>query len=616
MKPVSLFKLGICVQKHSKMKLLGIFLTIAGFCHSQTPTLQQVTTAGNATTNDIYVNRILGVDANRSSIIIGTGNSYLSGGLNGQSYIIGYYNTVYTSSFQAVLGSANNVHGDANAVVGRHNTAGTISNSGLLLGYQNTMNSDKGMSVGVQNEVYAAKASAFGYINKAYGYESSALGIANYTGSSGNRAVAFGVENHSLGEKSAAFGIENNASGKKSAAFGYKCTTSGLYSYAFGKENTVTSTRGVAIGCNNSVIADYALAFGRDLENNVASSVKMGVSNSAYLMILNSGNVGIGTTDPKAKLHLIGSGGVTSASDNPFAGDLIIQANTGGRSTTNGAMLEFNIPAATSGGNNWGQARIVTVAGNPYDNDATGKMILGTRRYNGHWVYGDDITIDGIGSVGIGTTNPNEKLHVNGNQFLNGYLSFPHSYGDANDGKIGNSQFAPGLDIVGINNDNTFRKVQVWGQITQNQNDGTNTWVGANYFNGNVGIGTTSLTGTDYKLYVETGIRTRKVKVDQVGWPDYVFRNEYKLLSLTDLEKFILQNGHLPEVPSAEEVERNGINLGDNQALLLKKVEELTLYLIEFEKKLNSQNVTIQEQQQEINKLKAKVKASDKNNNN
>jgi hypothetical protein len=66
------------------------------------------------------------------------------------------------------------------------------------------------------------------------------------------------------------------------------------------------------------------------------------------------------------------------------------------------------------------------------------------------------------------------------------------------------------------------------------------------------------------------------------GWSDYVFNDDYKLRSLSSLESFIKQNKHLPEVPSAKEVEEKGISVGDNQALLLKKIEELTLYVIEF----------------------------------
>jgi hypothetical protein len=112
--------------------------------------------------------------------------------------------------------------------------------------------------------------------------------------------------------------------------------------------------------------------------------------------------------------------------------------------------------------------------------------------------------------------------------------------------------------------------------------------------NGSVGIGTTNINAT-YKLFVEGAIRTRKVKVDQLTWPDFVFDKTYRLLPLTELEKFIAANHHLPDVPSAATVAKDGLDLGDNQATLLKKIEELTLYLIEQNKRIDAQDKTIEE---------------------
>jgi hypothetical protein len=123
--------------------------------------------------------------------------------------------------------------------------------------------------------------------------------------------------------------------------------------------------------------------------------------------------------------------------------------------------------------------------------------------------------------------------------------------------------------------------------------------------NGNVGIGTTNTSDTAYKLFVEKGIRTRKVKVDITAWPDYVFKPTYKLPSLNELEAFLLNNQHLPDVPSATEVEKNGVDLGNNQAILLKKVEELTLYMIDLNKKVEALA-------KENEELKKKVTATNK----
>jgi len=99
--------------------------------------------------------------------------------------------------------------------------------------------------------------------------------------------------------------------------------------------------------------------------------------------------------------------------------------------------------------------------------------------------------------------------------------------------------------------------------------------------NGNVGIGTDV---PKEKLSVNGKIRAHEIKVETANWPDYVFKSDYKLPSLTETEKFIKENGHLPDVPKAADVEANGISLGEMNKILLKKIEELTLHVIEKEK--------------------------------
>jgi hypothetical protein len=95
---------------------------------------------------------------------------------------------------------------------------------------------------------------------------------------------------------------------------------------------------------------------------------------------------------------------------------------------------------------------------------------------------------------------------------------------------------------------------------------------------GLVGIGTTS---PSEKLEVNGTIRSKEVKVEASPWPDYVFSSDYNLMSLQELQDYINTNGHLPEVPDAATVEEGGIALGEMNAKLLKKIEELTLYTIE-----------------------------------
>jgi hypothetical protein len=140
--------------------------------------------------------------------------------------------------------------------------------------------------------------------------------------------------------------------------------------------------------------------------------------------------------------------------------------------------------------------------------------------------------------------------------------------------------------------------------------------------NGNVGIGTTNPT---QKLTVKGTVYSTEVKVDlSAGAPDYVFEPTYDLKPLAEIETYIKENKHLPEVPSAKEMEANGLQLGEMNMLLLKKVEELTLHLIEqeaqikklrmsevgsdLEKKLMELSNYIIKQESRIKELELKVK--------
>ncbi|GAB3909975.1 hypothetical protein GCM10028826_17760 [Mucilaginibacter boryungensis] len=127
--------------------------------------------------------------------------------------------------------------------------------------------------------------------------------------------------------------------------------------------------------------------------------------------------------------------------------------------------------------------------------------------------------------------------------------------------------------------------------------------------NGNVGIGTPNSHGD--KLAVNGTVHAKQVNVDMVNWADYVFKPDYHLPTLSEVKTYIDKNSHLPEIPSAQEVEKNGLNLGEMNRLLLKKVEELMLYLIEQNKKLDLQQQQItkqQTQQKEIDELRKQVK--------
>lgn len=121
---------------------------------------------------------------------------------------------------------------------------------------------------------------------------------------------------------------------------------------------------------------------------------------------------------------------------------------------------------------------------------------------------------------------------------------------------------------------------------------------------GNVGIGTLS---PKEKLSVNGNIRAHEIKVETANWPDFVFSKSYCLPSLSQTEQYIAEKGHLPGIPSAKQVNENGVELGEMNAKLLQKIEELTLHMIALAKKTEQQEVLNRQYQQEIKALKAKV---------
>jgi hypothetical protein len=123
--------------------------------------------------------------------------------------------------------------------------------------------------------------------------------------------------------------------------------------------------------------------------------------------------------------------------------------------------------------------------------------------------------------------------------------------------------------------------------------------------NGNIGIGTTT---PDQKLTVNGQVHSTSVVVTSTVPADYVFNTNYHLRPLTEVKAFVDKNHHLPEVPSAADFNKDGQNLGEMNMLLLKKVEELTLYLIEKDKQLAEQKTINQNIQQQLKDLAGQLK--------
>lgn len=119
-----------------------------------------------------------------------------------------------------------------------------------------------------------------------------------------------------------------------------------------------------------------------------------------------------------------------------------------------------------------------------------------------------------------------------------------------------------------------------------------------------IGIGTNSPTEL---LSVNGNIVSKKLRITQNDWADYVFEPSYKLPTLQEVEAHIVKYKHLPDVPSAKQIEQEGVDVGSSQAILLKKIEELTLYMIEQNKRLEQQQKQLKNQQSEIVKLNGKL---------
>lgn len=145
------------------------------------------------------------------------------------------------------------------------------------------------------------------------------------------------------------------------------------------------------------------------------------------------------------------------------------------------------------------------------------------------------------------------------------------------------------------------------GNVTNKYGVYINDAAATNYFGGLVGIGTTNTQG--YSLAVNgSAIFTKAVVKLYANWPDYVFKKGYTLPSLASLSRYIRANNHLPGLPSADSVSKNGVDLGDNQARLLQKIEELTLYIIDQDRKIDAlqkANKRIDALQAQIDEIKA-----------
>ena len=301
-------------------------------------------------------------------------------------------------------------------------------------------------------------------------------------------------------------------------------------------------------------------------------------------------NVGIGTSNPLEKLHVNGKfflerigSGVSYFSYLHWNANTLIMGTPVGTYAHNSVDL---MPGGADEGGLFSRLRMYTATG---PNQQQLKIEFNSEQ---------DCYFNNIGNVGIGTTNPIEKLHVNGKFFLerigSGVSYFSYLHWNANTLIMGTpvgTYAHNSVDLMpgGANEGGLFSRLRMYNATGPDQQQLKIEFNSEQdcYFNntGNVGIG---LTNPTTKLDVAGVIRAHEVKVCLNQGCDYVFADDYKLMNLSDLNHFIKTNRHLPEVAPAAVMEAEGINVSEMNALLLKKIEELTLYVIELKNEIEN----------------------------
>lgn len=290
---------------------------------------------------------------------------------------------------------------------------------------------------------------------------------------------------------------------------------------------------------------------------------------------------------------------LTSKGNTAFGVGSFVNASTGGYNTAIGTnSLRGNI----SGFNNTGlgtNSLMNNIAGS--QNTGIGANALGLAKGNlntsigSHALYGDsngdnNTAIGGYSLRGV-QANASNNTAIGAQSFL--FL------------RTGTNNIAIGYNTASIELTNASNSIYIGANVQPTNSSPINELNIGNWIygkNGTIGIGTSNVTCTNctgYKLFVKDGIKTEKIKVEFAnanGWADYVFEQDYKLLPLKDLKDFISVNKHLPEVPTAQNVVDNGLELKEFNALLLKKIEELTLHIIKL-------NENIEKQDKRINQL-------------
>ncbi|WP_189629027.1 hypothetical protein [Roseivirga thermotolerans] len=348
-----------------------------------------------------------------------------------------------------------------------------------------------------------------------------------------------------------------------------------------------------------------------DLKINADENFFIETNNTERFRITGVGKVGIGTTSPSQLLTVAGN----------------IKVNSG-LFYTDASQVQFGNEAGY-----WAAVNSRGINTGDWTNSPSyGEFITGSNYNMQFKIQGQTrLFIDKAnGNVGIGTSSPNAKLEVNPNGNGNAIgtkdnidgvsriYAWNQSSGTNSAAQLmlnaGSSDFGDRGATIQYTSTGNILNIDNTGDPSSviaftNRTSTTTAEAMRIHSNGNVGIGTAS---PNEKLEVngnalfQGNIESMKVKVTQTpgNWPDYIFSPTYELKPLKEVEQFIQQNRHLPEVPSAKEVEANGLDLGDMEATLLKKIEELTLYVIDQNKRLEKLETENKELKEEIKLIK------------
>lgn len=328
--------------------------------------------------------------------------------------------------------------------------------------------------------------------------------------------------------------------------------------------------------------------------NNITFNTDGGNGYSEKVRIDNTGNVGIGTDSPEAKLQ------INTANEMPL------------KMVSRDASFYFSHHLLSlSAKSTFGYVPYIEWRA-PNGNR---QAYLGWQKdyFNLGLENGYDFAISG-GDVGIGTTSPDNKLHI---KIPNGSLGFDQAIRVQTNLGIGHVNRGGGMimqnhdvitgGIFAVRQENNWRGALTFYTHTSTSGNSFGTSFTEKMRitgQGNIGIGTTS---PSYKLHVNgEAYATKFWAPNNASWPDYVFGDDYELDKIEKVEQFIAQHHHLPNIPSAAEVKESGVDIVDIQARLLQKIEELTLYMIEQNKKIESLTLENQAQQKRIQKLEYK----------